>query len=77
MNKNTVLVGRGGFEPKRNPKKSLFFNAFSDYSPILRQIVFMSKTTFKSNPKKVKTTFLGFFISSYQAHFVYNTTSDR
>ena len=46
MNKNAVLVGRGGFEPKRKPKKSLFFNAFSDYSPIFHQIIFALRSIF-------------------------------
>jgi hypothetical protein len=37
MNKNTVLVGRGGFEPKRAKRNPLQIKAFSRYSPFVRQ----------------------------------------
>ena len=33
MNKNAFLVGRGGFEPKRETRNPFIFKAFSDYNP--------------------------------------------
>ena len=33
MNKNAVLVGRGGFEPKRETRNPFIFKAFSIYNP--------------------------------------------
>ena len=33
MNKNAVLVGRGGFEPKRETRNPFIFKDFSDYNP--------------------------------------------
>ena len=33
MNKNAVLVGRGGFEPRTRLLKAFIYKAFSDYNP--------------------------------------------
>ena len=59
-----LIISRGGFEPKRKAKKSLFFKAFSGYSPILHQLFSYHKILFKTKPKKAKSAFLGSFCFS-------------